>query len=49
MDETLRESANWPEDKEFRILEPMNRITLKVILRTIFGADGPERDELNNS
>ena len=45
-DETLRESANWPEDKEFRILEPMNRITLNVILRTIFGADGAERDEL---
>ena len=45
-DETLRESANWPEDKEFRILEPMNRITLNVILRTIFGADGTEGDEL---
>ena len=46
MDETLRESANWPEDKEFRILEPMNRITLNVILRTIFGAEGPELEEL---
>ena len=45
-DETQRESANWPEDKEFRILEPMNRITLNVILRTIFGADGPELEEL---
>jgi len=45
-DETLRESANWPESKEFRILEPMNRITLNVILRTIFGADGTEGDEL---
>ena len=45
-DETLRESANWPEGQEFRILEPMNRITLNVILRTIFGADGAERDEL---
>ena len=45
-DETLRESANWPEDKEFRILEPMNRITLNVILRTIFGADGTELEEL---
>ena len=45
-DETLRESANWPEDKEFRILEPMNRITLNVILRTIFGADGAELEEL---
>ena len=48
-DETLRESANWPESKEFRILEPMNRITLNVILRTILGADGPERDELETT
>jgi cytochrome P450 len=46
VDETLRESANWAEHKEFRILEPMNRITLNVILRIIFGADGSERDEL---
>ncbi|HXO22952.1 MAG TPA: cytochrome P450, partial [Streptosporangiaceae bacterium] len=45
-DETLRESANWPENKEFRILEPMHRITLNVILRTIFGADGAELEEL---
>jgi cytochrome P450 family 138 len=45
--ETLRECANWPAGKEFRILEPMNRITLNVILRTIFGdADGAEIDEL---
>jgi cytochrome P450 len=45
-DETLRESANWPENEEFRTLEPMSRITLKVILRTIFGSDESERDEL---
>jgi cytochrome P450 family 138 len=45
-DETLRESANWPEGEEFRILEPMNRITLNVILRTIFGTDAGESDEL---
>ena len=45
-DETLRESANWPENKEFRILEPMNRITLNVILRILFGADGAELEEL---
>ncbi|MDT5186829.1 MAG: cytochrome family [Mycobacterium sp.] len=46
VDETLRESANWPENNEFRILEPMNRITLNVILRTIFGADSAELEEL---
>jgi cytochrome P450 family 138 len=45
-DETLRESANWPENKEFRILEPMNRIALNVILRTLFGAEEPEFAEL---
>jgi cytochrome P450 len=45
--ETLHESANWPEGEEFRILEPMNRITLNVILRTIFGADAGEGDELS--
>lgn len=45
-EETLRESANWPEDTEFETLEPMNRITLNVILRTVFGADGGELDYL---
>jgi cytochrome P450 len=45
-DETLREGANWPVGKEFRILEPMNRITLNVILGTLFGANGAGRDEL---
>ncbi|WP_123024903.1 cytochrome P450 [Mycolicibacterium stellerae] len=45
-EETLRESATWPEGNEFRTLEPMNRITLNVILRTVFGADGEELDIL---
>jgi cytochrome P450 family 138 len=45
VDETLREIAKWPENKEFRTLEPMNRITLNVILRTIFGAEEPESEE----
>ncbi|MCT7661511.1 cytochrome P450 [Mycobacterium deserti] len=45
-EETLRETANWPEGTEFRSLEPMNRITLNVILRTVFGADGIELDYL---
>lgn len=46
-EETLRESANWPEGKEFRTFEPMNRITLAVILRLVLGADGAELDELS--
>jgi cytochrome P450 len=45
-EETLRESAGWPEGTEFPTLEPMNRITLNVILRTVFGADGAELDYL---
>jgi cytochrome P450 family 138 len=45
VDETLREITKWPENKEFRTLEPMNRITLNVILRTIFGAEEPESEE----
>ncbi|HEY6649436.1 MAG TPA: cytochrome P450, partial [Mycobacterium sp.] len=45
-EETLRETATWPEGVEFRTLEPMNRITLNVILRTVFGAEGAELDFL---
>ena len=39
-EETLREMASWPEGSEFETLEPMMRITLNIILRAIFGADG---------
>ena len=46
VDETLREAANWPENREFRILEPMNRIALNVILRAVFGVEEPEFAEL---
>ena len=45
-DETLRECAHWPENKELRTLEPMNRITLNVILRVTFGAERQQLDEL---
>ncbi|MDH6195393.1 cytochrome P450 [Mycobacterium frederiksbergense] len=45
-EETLRESANWPQGEEFETLEPMMRITLNAILRTVFGADGEQLDEL---
>jgi cytochrome P450 family 138 len=45
-EETLRESANWPEGQAFETLEPMMRITLNAILRTVFGADGEQLDEL---
>lgn len=41
-EETLRQIATWPEGREFATLEPMMHITLNIILRTIFGADGAE-------
>ncbi|WP_319446464.1 MULTISPECIES: cytochrome P450 [unclassified Mycobacterium] len=46
VDETLRESASWPEHEEFRILEPMSRITLNVMLQVLFGPNGAELEEL---
>lgn len=46
VDEILAECENWPQDKEFRVIEPMTRITLNVILRTVFGAEGAELEEL---
>jgi cytochrome P450 family 138 len=45
-EETLREMATWPEGTEFATLEPMMRITLNVILRAVFGADGAELQRL---
>ncbi|WP_204808651.1 cytochrome P450 [Mycobacterium riyadhense] len=45
-EETLRETANWPEGQPFPTLPSMNHITLNAILRAIFGADGAELDEL---
>ena len=45
-EETMREMASWPEGTEFATLEPMMRITLNVILRAVFGADGAELQQL---
>lgn len=47
-EETLREVASWPDGVEFPTLEPMMRITLNVILRAIFGADGIELERLRD-
>lgn len=44
--ETLREIDTWPEGKAFATLPPMKRITLNVILRAVFGAEGDDFDEL---
>ncbi len=45
-EETLRETAKWPEDQPFPTLPSMMHITLNAILRAVFGADGDELDEL---
>ncbi len=45
-EETRREIASWPEGREFPTLEPMMRITLNIILRAVFGADGAELQRL---
>ncbi|MGO9155072.1 cytochrome P450 [Mycobacterium sp.] len=45
-EETLRETAKWPEGQPFPTLPSMMHITLNAILRAVFGADGAELDEL---
>ena len=41
-EETLRETASWPQGRALETLEPMMHVTLNIILRAIFGADGAE-------
>jgi cytochrome P450 len=45
-EETLRETAGWPEGQPFATLPSTMRITLNAILRAVFGAEGEELDEL---
>ncbi|MCV7381860.1 cytochrome P450 [Mycobacterium alsense] len=45
-EETLREIRDWPEGKTFATLAPMKRITLNVILRAVFGAQGDDFEDL---
>jgi hypothetical protein len=45
-EETVRETASWPQGREFPTQLSMMRITLNVILRAVFGADGAELTEL---
>ncbi|HEY9316043.1 cytochrome P450 [Williamsia sp.] len=39
-EEFAKESATWPEGEEIATVEPMMRVTLNVILRAVFGAQG---------
>jgi cytochrome P450 len=45
-EETLRETAGWPEGQPVATLPSMMHITLNAILRAVFGAHGAELDEL---
>jgi cytochrome P450 family 138 len=45
-EEAVREMASWPPDRPFPTLPSMTRITLNVILRAVFGAEGAEFAEL---
>jgi cytochrome P450 family 138 len=40
------EFAMWPQDQTFATMPSMMRITLNVILRAVFGADGEELERL---
>jgi cytochrome P450 family 138 len=44
--EAVQEFSTWPEDEAFATLPSMMRITLNVILRAVFGADGREFERL---
>jgi cytochrome P450 len=45
----MRETATWTEGREFETLEPMLRITVGVILRAVFGAEGAALEELRET
>ena len=47
-EEAAREMASWPEGREFATLDSMMRITLNIILRAVFGAEGAELQELRD-
>jgi cytochrome P450 len=44
--EAVSEFASWPSDRTFPTMPSMMRITLNVILRAVFGADGQELERL---
>jgi cytochrome P450 len=45
-EEALREMAGWREGVEFASIESFQAITLRIILRAVFGAEGRELAEL---
>ncbi len=47
-DEVMREIGTWPQGREFETLPSMTTITLGVILRAVFGAEGPALNKLRD-
>jgi hypothetical protein len=47
-EEVLRATADWPEGREFKTYESMNRLALNAILRTMFGDEPAAIDELRS-
>ncbi|RJS91426.1 cytochrome P450 [Salinisphaera sp. Q1T1-3] len=47
-DEARRGMADWPVDRPVASLPAMNAITLNIILRTVFGAEGADLDVLRD-
>ncbi len=47
-EEVLRETANWPEGREFKTHESLNRLALNAILRAMFGDEPSALDELRS-
>ncbi|MBF6441837.1 cytochrome P450 [Nocardia farcinica] len=45
---TRAEAASWPQGREFPTMDSWMRITLDVILRAVFGAQGNEADQLRD-
>ena len=45
-EEASRAMASWPENRRFATIKTFNTITLRVILRAVFGAEGRELTEL---
>lgn len=45
-EEALREMDRWPSGKQFATIRSFNTITLRIILRAVFGAEGPQLKEL---
>lgn len=43
------EIETWPQDEELRMTRPMQRITLRAILRAIFGAEGAQLQSLEET